>query len=281
MSNKTLNSNNDITIVTAFFDIGRGNLPQTKHGRVLPHYQHRSVDQYFDFFKKQAVLDNEMIIYTTKDFAERIYNIRKDAGHEFKTKVVVLESYMPNGLEDIKTKVSAIMDSPDYYNKVVNPQLIEYWHADYVLVNIFKSLYVCHAIANDYITSPVTAWIDFGYCRTDTTVPPSKKWTYNFDPEKIHFFNIKEIDEERPIDDIIYTGDVYIQGCHMVAGTKKWELVKDLVLGSLNILLKNNLIDDDQTLLLMSYMTKPEEFELRYVDPKDWFIMFKDYNLNV
>lgn len=273
-------SNTDISIVTAFFDIGRGNLPQTKHGRVLPHYQHRSVDQYFEFFKKQAVLENEMTIYTTAEFAQRVYDIRKSFGRENQTHIVVLNSYLPDDMKKVKERVQEIQDSPEYYGKVVNPQLIEYWHSDYVLVNIFKSLYVSHAIGSGFCKSPVTAWIDFGYVRGDDVIPPSNKWSYPFDPDKIHFFNIKPIDKERPIDDIIYTGDVYIQGCHMVAGTKMWNTVKDLILGNLNILLNHNLIDDDQTLLLMSYLMKPELFELRYVDPSDWFIIFKDYNTN-
>jgi protein YibB len=275
-----MNISNDISIVTAFFDIGRGNLPAMKHGRILPHYQHRSVETYFEFFKNLAKLDNEMVVYTTEDMVERIHNIRKSFGHEKKTKIISLKSYLPDDMHELKERIQNIMDSPEYYSKVVNPQLIEYWHADYVLVNIFKSLYVSHAIQSGFISSPVTAWIDFGYVRHDNCIPPSNKWTYNFDPEKIHFFNIRDIEPDRAIDDIIYTGDVYIQGCHMVAGTKKWQLMKQLIMGNLEVLLKHNLIDDDQTLLLMSYLTKPEEFELRYVDPSDWFIIFKDYNLN-
>jgi protein YibB len=270
--------NNDISIVTAFFDIGRGNLPQTKHGRVLPHYQHRSVDTYFDFFSKQAKLQNEMTIYTTEDFAGRVYDIRKQYGLEKMTNIVAMKSYLPDDMKETKAKIESIMASPEYYGKVTNPQLIEYWHSDYVLVNIFKSLYVCHAIQNKFATKDVTAWIDFGYVRNDNAIPPSNKWAYPFDKEKIHFFNIKPIEPQRPIDDIIYTGDVYIQGCHMVAGTKKWDELRQLIMGSLHVLLNNNLIDDDQTLLLMSYLSKPEDFELRYVDPSDWFIMFKNYN---
>ena len=269
---------NDISIVTAFFDIGRGNLPTVKHGRVLPHYQHRTTNTYFQYFNNLAKLQNDMVVYTTENFAQQVYDIRKQYGLENKTDVVVLESYLPPQLKDVKTRVQEIMDSPDYYTRVDNPQLIEYWHADYVLVNIFKSLYVTNAIDSGLIKNDITAWIDFGYCRNTSTIPVSNKWTYPFDKDKIHFFNIRDIEPKRPIDNIIYTGDVYTMGCHMVAGTKKWDLLKRLVMGNLEQLLKHNLIDDDQTLMLMSYLIKPEEFELRYVDPNDWFIIFKNYN---
>ena len=105
--------NNDISIVTAFFDIGRGNLPQTKHGRVLPHYQHRSVDTYFDFFSKQAKLQNEMTIYTTEDFAGRVYDIRKQYGLEKMTNIVAMKSYLPDDMKEVKEMLSKIFDRLD------------------------------------------------------------------------------------------------------------------------------------------------------------------------
>lgn len=268
----------DITIVTAFFDIGRGNLPESKHGRILPHYQHRDNNTYFEFFKKQAKLQNDMVIYTTENFAKLVYSIREDYGLGNKTKIVVMPSYLPEELSHYKSDIEKIQSSPEYYNKVINPQLIEYWHSDYVLVNIFKSFYVTHAINSGLVKTELTAWIDFGYCRTDTTVPPSNKWSYDFDKEKMHLFNIRPIEPQRTIDSIIYTGDVYIMGCHIVGGTKCWEKFKNLIIGNLDDLLEHKLIDDDQTLLLMAYLINPSEIELHYVDPSDWFIIFKEYN---
>lgn len=269
---------NDISVITAFYDIGRGNLPKVKHGRELPFYQHRSVDTYFDFFSKLAKLQNEMVIYTTPNFEDRVKTIRKKLGLEDLTKVVTTESYLPKEFESLKERVQVVMDDPNYYGKVVNPQLIEYWHADYVLVNIFKSVYATDAIEMGLISNNLTAWIDFGYVRNDITIPPSNRWKYNFDHERIHFFNQHPIQPERPIDSIIYTGDVYIQGCHIVAGTKKWKLLKELTLKNVEVLLENNLIDDDQTLLLMSYLTNRSEIQLHPADPNDWFRVFRKYN---
>ena len=269
----------DITIVTAFFDLGRGSLPKEVKGRVLPHHQHRTTDTYFEYFKKQAKLQNDMVVYTTKDCAEKVHAIRESFGLGDRTKIVIMESYLPDEMRVYKGMIEKIQASPEYYEKVTNPQLIEYWHSDYVLVNIFKAFYVTHAINSGLVKTDLTAWIDFGYCRTDTTVPPSNKWSYDFDVNKMHLFNIRTIEPQRPIDSIIYTGDVYIMGCHIVGGTKCWERFRDLIIGNLNKLLEHNLIDDDQTLLLMAYLISPSEFELHYVDPSDWFIIFKNFNL--
>lgn len=268
----------DITIVTAFFDIGRGSLPTEKYGRVLPHYQHRTVDQYFDYFRNLAKIKNYLVVYTSPDLADKVMSIREEFGLKDQTHVVICDSYLPPGFNVVKDKVEQIMNDKNYIDKIVNPHLIEYWHSDYVLVNIFKSVFVTDAVERDLVKGNTAAWIDFGYCRNDTTLSSSKKWEYDFDKDKIHFFNMRDIKPDRPIDSIIYTGDVYIQGCHIVAGKKMWKELRELVLHNLNVLLNYNLIDDDQTLLLMAYLTKPELFELRFIDPSDWFVVFKKFN---
>jgi protein YibB len=265
---------NNITIVTAFFDIGRGNLPISKHGRHIPKYQHRTIDEYFEFFANLAKIENDMIVYTTPDLKDRVLNVRQGRN----TKIVCLDSYLPDGFKEIKEEIKNIMESPEYYGKVHNPHLIEYWHVDYVLVNIFKSYYVSHAIDSDLIDTDLVAWIDFGYCRNNHTV--TEKWNYDFDKDKIHFFIIQEIDKDRPIDSIIYTGDVYTMGCHIVAGKSQWHYLKDSMIYNLKKLINNKLIDDDQTLMLMSYLDHPDNFILRSVDPIDWFIIFRNYNEN-
>jgi protein YibB len=268
----------EITVVTAFFDIGRGNLPYEKYGRILPSYQHRSVDTYMEYFSNLAKLKNEMIIYTTSDLVHRISELRNRNNLASKTKICVLDSYLPQNLEEFKQKIQVIQSREDYISKVVNPHLIEYWHADYVLVNIFKSLYVAHAIESDYVSNDLVAWIDFGYCRDSNTIPQPEEWKYDFDKTKMHFFNQRQIEPERSIDSIIYTGDVYIQGCHIVGGREPWLKLRETILKCLRLLIDNNLIDDDQTLLLMSYLSDPENCKLHYSDPNDWFTIFKKFN---
>ena len=45
----------------------------------------------------------------------------------------------------------------------------------------------------------------------------------------------------------------------------------------LDELISNQLIDDDQLLLLLSYLTAPELFQLHQVGTDDWFRVFKDF----
>ena len=66
---------NEISIVTAFFDIGRGDWTPEKG---LPHYLQRTNDTYFERFANMASLDNTIVVYTSEDLAEKVWEIRKD-----------------------------------------------------------------------------------------------------------------------------------------------------------------------------------------------------------
>ena len=91
-------------------------------------------------------------------------------------------------------------------------------------------------------------------------------------------FTLRDIEPERPVKDIIKTGDVYTMGCHIVAGSHMWKKLRDLVFENVEKLLDQNLCDDDQTMLLLSYLDEPESFELHPVDPSSWFIIFNQFN---
>ena len=225
----------NITIVTAFFDIGRGNLPAMIRGRILPPHQHRSTETYFEFFKNLAKIKNDMVIYTTKEHAERIRNIRIMEGLGDRTNVMILPSYLPLDMTETRDNIQKVMEDETFWKSVDNPHLIEYWNSDYVLINILKSLYVTHAINSEVIKTDLTAWIDFGYVRTIETLPKSLEWKYPFDKDKMHMFNMREIEPERPISDIIKTGDVYTQGCHIVGGVSVWPTFMQLMLANMKI----------------------------------------------
>lgn len=61
------------TIITAYFDIGRGDWTANKGFREK---LARSVDVYFSYFERLAALENEMIIFTSPDLKPRVEAIR-------------------------------------------------------------------------------------------------------------------------------------------------------------------------------------------------------------
>jgi protein YibB len=262
---------NNITIVTAFFDIGRGDWTPDKG---LPHYLQRTTETYLKRFGNMAKLENKMIVYTSEDLAKEVKFLRG----EKPTEVLIVD--FPNSFENLREKVSKIQKDPDYQAKI-NPMQVrnpEYWNADYVVVNALKSTFVNKAIELGLVKTDLVAWLDFGYCRDESTLNGVTNWSYPFDKEKIHFFNIKDWKEGTLIQDVIANNDVHITGPCIVAGKTVWPKLEYLVHFSIDELAKNNLIDDDQTLLLMSYLSQPDLFELHRVSTDDWFIVFKDYN---
>lgn len=263
---------NDITIVTAFFDIGRGEWTPDKG---LPHYLQRTTETYFERFSHMAKLDNEMVVYTSIEYEDKVKELR--AGK--KTEVVVVD--FKYGFDFLKKQIAQVQQSQEYQNAIhpdqrANP---EYWNPDYVLVNALKSTFVMQAIHNGFTSNDLVAWLDFGYCRTADALNGKNKWQYSFDKDKIHLFNIREPNDITiSLEDIIATNRVYMTGPCIVAGKYAWDDLYYLTNHSMNHLLKNNWIDDDQTLLYMAYNSAPDKFELHPVSENDWFVAFKDYN---
>jgi hypothetical protein len=264
---------NEITIVTAFFDIGRGDWTPDKG---LPHYLQRTTQTYMDRFAIMAKLENPMVVYTSKEFVEQVKTLREGKPTDILT-IDFKESF-----KELREAVIKVQQDSEYQSKI-NPTQIrnpEYWNADYVVVNALKSSFVTRAINSQIIKTDLVAWLDFGYCREESTLNGVKEWKYNFDKEKIHFFTVKDYVDGTYIQDIIANNDVHVTGPCIIAGKELWPKLEALVYHSTIELLKNNLIDDDQTLLLMSYLSRPELFELHKVSEQDWFVAFKEYNDN-
>lgn len=267
----------DISIVTAFFDIDRGDWTPDKG---LPHYLQRSTDTYIERFSHLAKLNNDMVVISTPDIIEKLKPLCE--GKETETKFVAFDPF--THFVDIRNAISSIQKSEEY-QKIIHPSQVknpEYWNADYVLVNLLKSFFVNLAVHNKLVKNDLVAWLDFGYCRNEETLPKSLKWEYNFDAEKMHLFSYHDYEEGRPIDDIIATNDVHILGAKIVGGQKAWLEFQSLMFGAIDYLMQHGLVDDDQTLMLMAYLSKPELFELHKIPDHqlglDPFVIFKDFN---
>ena len=175
--------NNDITIVTAFYDIGRGDWTTEKG---YPHYLQRTTDTYFERFAHLASLENEMFIFTSRDMIDRVAKLRCDRP------TTIFEFDYAERFAKLKDEIEWVQIQPEF-RTIINPRESknpEYWNADYVLINSLKSTFAC--MASIQAKNNMLAWLDFGYCRTKDTLANVKHWRYSFDPSKIHFFGIKD-----------------------------------------------------------------------------------------
>ncbi len=266
----------DITIVTAFFDIGRGNWTQEKG--FLP-YHKRTIDDYFQNFERLSKLDNEMVVVTSPDLIERVKAIRCDK----KTHVIPFD--LKNRMTHTLKKIEDIQKNNQYINMINANQRInpEYWNAEYVLINWLKPHFCYIACETLSLKSDVVAWIDFGYCRQDSFLNGLKKWKYDFDKKKIHFWSLRDIPKEINDDllkSIISNNEVYITGPNIVASRDSWEdLYFDglINIGFKELLDKKKLSDDDQTLWTLYASRYPERCEIHKIQNNEWFRIFKDY----
>ncbi len=260
---------NNITIVTAFYDIGRENWI----------YYNRDTSYYFECFERLCQLKNKIIVFSQIKFKPQFDKIISEKKSDL---VVIYEEIFETNrdlLEKIKKSQENLQNMGGLCNDGKPP---EYWCPEYILVNYLKSYFCLSAIEQISDIDDMVSWIDFGYVKKQKQIPESKIWRYDFD-DKIHLWNILDIPKQLNILDTIKNNTVYIQGCHIVASKSKWYYLNKLMNNQLNKLLLDSLIDDDQTLLLLSYKSNPQEFILHkenidYQD-LDWFFIFKYYNL--
>jgi protein YibB len=263
----------DITIVTAFYDIGRGDWTPDKG---LPHYLQRSTDTYIERFTHLTKLANELIVVTSPDIGKRLKQISN--------KVKIIEYDPFEEFSTTSSKIIGIQESVSF-KQMIHPSQVknpEYWSPKYVLVNLLKSHFVNMAIEKEFVSNDLVAWLDFGYCRGEHTLPKSLKWSYDFDPTKIHLFAYKDLVHGRSLQEIIATNDVHILGAKIVAHKKLWPVMENMMFNAFELLYFNQLVDDDQTLMLICANQKPEIFEQHRIPDHqlglDPFVIFKDFN---
>lgn len=277
----------NISIVTAFFDIGRSDWGQDviKHGGPLPHYLKRSTDQYIHHFSRLCELNNEIVVFTSFDLVDTLTNIKK-INPKANTPKVISYDYFSNH-SNLRNKIEQIQSSSEFAKKI-NPYQIrnpEYWNKDYVAVTSLKAHFVDQAITLGHINNEWSAWVDFGYCRDDNHLPESKNWNFDFTPNKINFFNYRDPNLKSPMDSIslaVQNNVVFIIGGVFAAQRDNWKTLSNYMRDSLEELMQNGLVDDDQGLLLMSFYKNPELFEFRKMpldgDIEEVRSIFRKYN---
>lgn len=264
-----------ISIVTAFFDIGRGDWSVDKGH---PKYLQRSVEKYLEFFKNLSELDNHIIVFTEKKMVDSILKIRNGK----KTTIITLS--LEKEFSDYLQKITDIQGSNEFQS-IVNAQQInnpEYWSSKYVLITNLKPYFVNKAINDLDLKDDLLAWIDFGYCRSKENLVGLKEWKFDFNKDKVNLFTIKKSFDfnEDNVKKAILNNEPYIIGGVAVASKEKWKIFFEITKECQHNLLKSNMVDDDQGIYMMAKLKNPELISLNYLGKKQWFSLFKRYSQN-
>ncbi len=262
----------DVTVVTAFFDIDRA---QWREGEFKDSRFQRTVDDYFAMFARLAKLKNQMVVFTEPHLVARALELRRANGLEDRTAIVAISNLFESDLvAPVKAAVERRMTDL-FRHWVVKPESPEYRESRYVLVNALKAAFVCAALDLGLVDAPQVAWIDFGYCRDDQRFDPAEPWRFDAGG-KINLFHIVALDDT-PITRVVRYGTVYFQGCHIVGPAQAWPAFAAEMSFNLAALLACDLVDDDQTLLLMAWRKSPESYRIHAIDSKDWFVVFRRF----
>jgi len=270
-----MSSPDTLGIVTAFYDIGRGDWT-TDQG--FPTHVHRTTDTYMERFGYLATLDNPMVIYTSPDLVPRIQEVRKNK----EDRTIIIPLSFKELFQEKREKIRSIQ-SLSSYRSSINPSQIfnpEYHSPDYIVVTNLKAFFCAHAIHNNLITQKQVAWLDFGYCRNPEALSGSTLWQYHFTPGKIHLFVFSEYKGEISLKDIVANNIVYVAGAAVVAERSLWPILAQLMNKAADELLQHDLVDDDQTLFLMASLYRPDLFELHKIPDQAWQPVLKMFNNN-
>lgn len=146
------------TIVTGLFDIGREKIDG------------RSLNQYYDWFKRTLQLQCSMLIYSESNHVQFILDNRPK---NLETKIVVQElSGLP--YYHLKNKMDDILMSVDYQKKIVDPSRIECKTSLYSIIQYSKFPWVFNAVKENYFDSEYFFWLDAGISRFITDLSLSK-----------------------------------------------------------------------------------------------------------
>ena len=254
---------NEITLVTAFFDIGRKNYKRYP----------RSNEDYLEYFSVWARMNNKVIVYTNSDMAKKVIEVRRKYGLESKT--IVIEVNNETEIEkELYDKMYLISQNNEFLNfRFIHDALSNNAKYDYVM--LLKYWCLKDAVQKGY-ASGMVAWIDFGFNHGDKCyVNPEEfnfTWKTNLNNQKIHLFSLHELDDT-PIFKHVMKLDDSLMGAPIILPDflcdKFWNLVKL----SMESLIRVGFIDDDQLLILMAYRENKELFEIHI---SDWFLPLKE-----
>ncbi|EGK8010755.1 protein YibB, partial [Campylobacter lari] len=247
---------NEITIVTAFYNIGR-----TTRGN----------DQYLSYFDFWSGLKNHVVIYTTEDMKELILEKRKQHHLEGKTTIIVKELNEFDLQTLNKTKETFKIYDQTLHRK--NPNNIECISPLYCYLMYLKPFFVCDVIERG-IASENIMWLDFGFNHGDSFFINKDQFNFllekqeNIINDKINFFSIKD-QEANTIPEIYYNMEPFLIGGLIYGSSRAWGNFKKNLYECMQCFLSFNIVDDDQIMFLWCTRNYPQNYNI--VRCYEWF----------
>ena len=267
------NLSQDITLISAFFDIDRTNW--SKFSRSTENYINSFI-HYFNYDYKMIIFIDDRYINEVNEKISKMNNDNKNN----KTLIPINYNWLNENIHSWRQmeSVKKVMSS-EYYKRVFNNRIQrgypENLYAEYNLINISKIDFICFAIDNNLITTDFICWADFGYF--------SSLFNNNVDmfpiaSLDIKYFNINKINVclKNKLDsndiDYMYTllnAPEKITGGFWGGNKTNMKHYQKLIHNEINKMIENNIFDDDQYVYLRCFFKNQHLFEL-YLSNDTW-----------
>ena len=255
-------------IVTAFFDIGRGDMN-------YKNCEPRSFQKYLEYFRFWARVKNHLVVFTQVGLSDKIMEVRRNFGLELKTTIIEIENIFDCERE-LYEKMKKIEQNEDFKKfRFFESEVSNTAAYDYIMLMKYYSL---KEAATKFPKYNNLIWMDFGFNHGGQCLSKSEEFDFKVSCDmldKISLYSLpdKQIDKISLIDSLQYQID-HIAGDIIVTPTNLAKDFYDKCTEAMKGLILLGCIDDDQQLLLMAYRSTPELF---IVKEADWFLPLKEY----
>lgn len=247
----------DLTIVSAFLDIGRDKWPTFK----------RTFQDYLRCFLPHIKLNCRIILFCdVKYIEETVAELRKTEGATVKVigiDQVWCKEHLHAWSPSVFEREAEIMKSEAHLARVEHRLHCPETHIpEYTLIQHAKIDFVCHAIDLGFIETKFVAWSDFGYFQSLDSLPKQPLNLSKLSPDHVFQQCLRA-----PVDtdyDIIHTmkeAPEVIAGsffCSSITIMKEYQSVYHKVLQQFQ---DGGYADDDQHLVIRCIIVRPDLFE--------------------
>jgi len=273
---------NDITIVTAFLDIGRDKWPNSEFKR--------TTEFYIDSFLHYLNYPYKMVCYIDEKYIDKVIQVYEKSLYQNKKFIPINREWLTENTHAWKNIHNDIhiLNSKPFKNflgkrlEVMYPNGIpdenrrehlfpENIYPEYNVLNHAKIDLINYSIEKGYIKTYFTGWSDFGYFASQHNLEITKFHKNildinKFKRNKISFILRKPIDErDKNMEYTLFYAPNVFTGTFFCGPTDLMFPLQELYHNCTNELYRNFISDDDQHVYLRCYLKTPDLFDLHII----------------
>ena len=264
-----------LCIVSAFFDIGRGEWDTFT----------RSTEQYINNFRPYVGLGHNMVVFIDNRHVKTMEDVIETGGESSgRIKLVpISRKWMMDNIYAYKqlAREKEIMES-DKFKKLTmhrrsHPECSK---PEYNIIQHAKIDFVAYVINNRLSESDYFAWSDFGYFQHPSRIPRSSLDINKFDLERVNFQAISEL-SERDFNvpyTLIYAPE-RIGGFFYLGNAKNLLKYQELYHKICKEFHKLGIVDDDQHIMIQSIAREPSLFKVWNLG--GWHLVYNHFQSNL